>query len=242
MTIIPLREGNYSVDQRKHFTPIANPTDPATGLKMAINPFLIKIGNDQLLLDTGLPDDQPGNPGITECLRRENTTPEQITHVFLSHLHKDHLDGIGTFVAEDELVPRFPHAKVYLQQREYDYALTQTDNPSYRPAMLRLLPTLPNLVWLNDNEGNITDQLSYLVTGGHSPFHQVCWIREEAQTVFYGADNLPQKSYLKPGLAYKSDYDGSKARQWRQQWIKTAKEENWVILLYHDLTTPAITL
>lgn len=241
MTIIPLREGNYSVDKLKNFTPLAHPTDPTTGLKMAIQPFLVKTGQHHILLDTGLPDEQTGNPGIIECLRRENTTPEQITHLFLSHLHKDHLDGIG-ILQEDQLIPRFPNASIYLQQREYDYAMTQPDNPSYRPEMLRLLPGLPNLVWLNDNEGAITDQLSYLVTGGHSPYHQVCWIREEAQTVFYGADNLPQKSYLKAGLAYKSDYDGSKARQWRQQWIKTAKEENWVMLLYHDLTTPAITL
>lgn len=241
MTIIPLREGNYSVDKIKHFTPLQKPTDPATGLKMAIQPFLINIGNNHILLDTGLPDDQNGNPGILECLRRENTAPEQITHIFLSHLHKDHLDGIG-IMQEDRLTPRFPNATTYLQQREYDYALTQHDNPSYRPGMLKLLPTLPNLVWLNDDEGNINDHLSYLVTGGHSPYHQVCWIREEAQTAFYGADNLPQKAYLKPGLAYKSDYDGSKAREWRQQWIKTAKAESWVLLLYHDLTTPAITL
>lgn len=241
MTIIPLREGNYSVDKLKQFTPLDNPATPTTGLKMAIQPFLIKIGNDNILLDTGLPDDQTGNPGILECLRREQTAPEQITHIFLSHLHKDHLDGLAINTG-DQLLSRFPNARIYLQQREYDFALTQSDNPSYRPDMLRLLPGLPNLVWLHDNEGNITEHLSYLVTGGHTPYHQVCWIREEAQTAFYGADNLPQKSYLKPGLAYKSDDDGGKARQWRQQWIQTAREESWVLLLYHDLTTPAITL
>lgn len=241
MTIIPLREGNYSVDKLKNFTPLTHASSPAQGLKMAIQPFLVKVGNDHILLDTGLPDDQTGNPGLTGCLQRENTATEQITHIFLSHLHKDHLDGIGT-LTDGRLIPRFPQARIYLQQREYDFAITQTDNPSYRPAMLRLLPTLPNLVWLNDDQGDITTHLSYQVTGGHSPFHQVCWIREEAQTAFYGADNLPQRSYLKPGLAYKTDHDGIRARHWRQEWIRTAKAESWVLLLYHDLTTPVFTL
>lgn len=241
MTIIPLREGNYSVDKLKNFTPLAHPSEATSGLKMAIQPFLVKVGNDNILLDTGLPDDQTGNPGLAGCLQRENTTTAQITHVFLSHLHKDHLDGIGT-LAGDRLIPRFPQARIYLQQREYDFALTQTGNPSYRPEMLRLLPTLPNLVWLNDDQGDITAHLSYQVTGGHSPFHQVCWIREEAQTAFYGADNLPQRSYLKPGLAYKTDYDGIRARTWRQEWIQAARAGSWVLLLYHDLTTPVFTL
>lgn len=240
MKIIPLKEGNYAVDKLKNFTPLT-PASPATSLKMAIQPFLIIVDNNYILLDTGIGTFQPETPGILKTLQRENIGPRQITHVFLSHLHKDHLDGIGTLEA-DRLVPHFPQAKIYAQKREYEFAITQSNSPSYRPALLQHLPTLPGLTWLQEEEGHITPHLFFQVTGGHSPFHQVCWIKDQGQTAFYGADNLPQKSYLKANIAYKTDYDGRKARQWRQRWVKTAKEENWSVLLYHDLNTPVLTL
>ncbi|WP_294298548.1 hypothetical protein [uncultured Chryseobacterium sp.] len=73
------------------------------------------------------------------------------------------------------------------------------------------------------------------VAGGHTPFMQVFRIREDHETVFYSADDLPQESYLKYYLSYKSDYDSRRAMDLRTRWIKENAENHWKILLYHDL-------
>lgn len=240
MKIIPLKEGNYSVTKNKEFTQLEKAT-AVSDLKMAIQPFLIITENDYILLDTGLGLTISETPAILISLEKENIQPDQITKVLLSHLHKDHIDGLGQF-KNGEFVSNFPNAKIYLQQRELDYSLEQKENPSYDFKILEKLATLSNLVILTDASGNISDEITYEVCGGHTPFHQVFWIKENSEIAFYGADNLPQHSYVKFHIAYKSDFDGKKASNLRQNWESEAKEENWTILLYHDMEMPLLQL
>jgi glyoxylase-like metal-dependent hydrolase (beta-lactamase superfamily II) len=107
---------------------------------------------------------------------------------------------------------------------------------------LEKLISLPNIVWMSEDQGEIASGISFEVVGGHTPFMQVFWIRENGETVFYGADDLPQESYLKYHLAYKSDSDGRKAMELRLKWQKEAADEQWKILLYHDLAKAVIQI
>lgn len=235
MKIIPLNEGAYAVDKKKTFMPIAqSEVLPAGSLKMAVCPFLIVLENDIVLLDVGLGFDSNGLPMIHDLLKKNGFSPENITKVLLSHLHKDHIDGLGTFNG-GMFKANFEKAKIYLQKRELDYALRQTENHSFDQKMLLELKNFQNLVLLAENEGWINDEISFEVTGGHSPFHQAFWIRENEEIAFYGADNLPQKAYLNFHVAYKTDDDGKKAMQLRQKWEQLAKEEHWQVLFYHDI-------
>ncbi|MGN6416899.1 MAG: MBL fold metallo-hydrolase [Pseudobacter sp.] len=238
MKIIPLKEGNYAVSRIKEFT-LLEEGGNAEYTKMAVTPFLVITEHDHILLDTGLHLTHHHEPLIYHCLKKENIRPEQITKVLLSHLHKDHADGVGQ-VTEHSFQCNFPGATIYIQQRELDFALQQKDNPSYNLPMLEKLHLLPNIVWMQEDSGKITDQVSFEVTGGHSPFHQSFRIEEGGKTAFYGADNLPLRSYLRMPLAYKTDYDGKKAKDLRQQWEKQAIAEHWTILFYHDMKTPLV--
>lgn len=239
MKIIPLKEGNYSVIKNKEFTEL-NEFLPATDLKMAINPFLVIVGEERILLDTGLGTiDTDGMPLIYRNLEKERVKPTAITKILLSHLHKDHIEGLGQ-MKNGKLISNFPEAEIFLQKRELAFALEQKDVPSYNPRLLEKLAELPNLIFMEDDEGMISNEISYQVTGGHSPFHQVFWIREQKQTAFYGADNLPQRGYLKLHIAYKSDYDGKKAMMLRQEWERKANKEHWAVLLYHDMKLPIL--
>ncbi|MCX2583913.1 MBL fold metallo-hydrolase [Pedobacter sp. MR22-3] len=236
MKVIPLKQGNYTVNPKKKFTLIASDST-AAGTKVAIQPFVVMTENDYVLMDTGLNSSQEEMPPVVACLENENIKPEQITKVLISHLHKDHIDGMGYF-SNGKLMDSFPNAMIYLQRRELDFALTQTENPSYRMEMLQQLAKLPNVVLLDDDQGNITDGITYQVSGGHTPFHQVFWVKEKEETIFYGADNLPQQNYLKYPLAFKNDFDGKKALESRQEWEEEGKKQNWTVLLYHDLENP----
>lgn len=239
MQIIPLKEGNYSVSKHKEFS-VLTESSPATDLKMAINPFLIITDRECLLLDAGLGlEDDAGKPLIHDLLKQEQVKPEQVTKVLLSHLHKDHIGGLGR-MERGKLIPNFPNAVIFMQRRELEFALTQKDVPSYNLDLLEKLTDLPNLVFMEEDRGTLSAGISYRVTGGHSPFHQAFWIQEKEQMAFYGADNLPQRGYLKLHIAYKSDYDGKTAMLLRQEWEKRAKEEHWSVLLYHDMKVPIL--
>ncbi|MDC8100298.1 MBL fold metallo-hydrolase [Chryseobacterium rhizosphaerae] len=236
MKIIPLKEGNFSASKTKDFSLLtAENIDTAKGIKMSVQPFLIITENDYILLDTGMGWKNENEVSVvSEILDRENIKPEQITKVLLSHLHKDHIEGAVT-ATDYGFEATFPNAEIYIQKRELDFAMENKGNPSFDFDTLEKLIQLPHIVWMHEDKGQITDEISYEVVGGHTPFMQVFWIRENEETAFYGADDLPQASYLKYHLAYKSDFDGRKAMELRLKWEKEARENRWKILLYHDL-------
>jgi len=236
MKIIPLKEGNFSASKTKDFSLLtAENIDTAKGIKMSVQPFLIITENDYILLDTGMGWKNENEVSVvSEILDRENIKPEQITKVLLSHLHKDHIEGAVT-ATDYGFEATFPNAEIYIQKRELDFAMGNKGNPSFDFDTLEKLIQLPHIVWMHEDKGQITDEISYEVVGGHTPFMQVFWIRENEETAFYGADDLPQASYLKYHLAYKSDFDGRKAMELRLKWEKEARENRWKILLYHDL-------
>ncbi|THF53328.1 MBL fold metallo-hydrolase [Flavobacterium supellecticarium] len=242
MKIIPLSEGIFRASKIKEFTLVdTNPIGEPGALKMAICPFLIQLPDDLLLVDAGLGFERNGKPILVSLLQDAGYEPEQITKVLLSHLHKDHTDGLGFFNA-DHFETYFPKATLFLQQREMDYALSQPENPSFNLRTLKALQELPNVVYMEADKGTIGAHITFEVTGGHSPFHQVFWFRDQDEIVFYGGDNLPQESYLKYHIAYKTDYDGKKAMALRQKWEQQARVENWKLLLYHDLEKSVIRL
>lgn len=237
MKIIPLNEGIYIVSPQKEFKLFTEENTgqiEAKSLKMAICPFLIVIGDDVILLDTGLSFPEDRQSILFSLIERAGYRPELITKILISHLHKDHIGGIG-YIVGTEFVPNFPNAIIYIQEKELNYALEQESNPSFDVGILKYLTQLPNIHLLNEEKGTIGEHVSYEITGGHSPFHQVFWIRENKEIVFYGADNLPQKSYLRFHVAYKTDFDGKKAMELRQKWELQAKDEHWQVLFYHDI-------
>ncbi|THV58591.1 MULTISPECIES: MBL fold metallo-hydrolase [Chryseobacterium] len=243
MKIIPLKEGNFSASKTKDFTLLTEENfDKTGGIKMSVQPFLIITENDYILLDAGIGwKNESGKTVVSEILERENIRPEQITKLLLSHLHKDHIEG-AVKLTENGFEAAFPNAQIYIQKRELDFAVENKGNPSFDFDLLEKLIKLPNITWMNEDQGKITDEISYEVVGGHTPFMQVFWVRDNEETVFYGADDLPQASYLKYHLAYKSDFDGRKAMELRLRWEKEAKENNWKILLYHDLDQTVIEI
>lgn len=243
MKIIPLNEGVFHVSNDKEFYPDGEilPNDGKGFLTMAICPFLIELPNDLVLIDTGLGFLKGDKPVISALISEEGYDVKNITKVLLSHLHKDHTDGIG-YVENGIFMQNFPNAEIYIQERELDNALTQTTSHSYNQETLEHLKYLDNIILLNDDAGKIGNFISYEVTGGHTAFHQVFRIEQEGETAFFGGDNLPQLAYLKYHIAYKTDFDGKKAMELRQKWEKEALENNWSLLFYHDIKRQEVKL
>jgi len=244
MQIIPLSEGSFTIDKSKIFVPFNLNSDelqnrPTGSLLVEVQPFVIISANDVLLLDTGLGFSYNNKLQLVQNLIAHNLQPQQVTKVWLSHLHKDHAGGISkkNHLGFYELT--FPNAKYYVQKSEYDFALS-TGFPSYMTEEIEVLQNNLQVEWLNGNgELALTDySIEYEITGAHSPYHQVCTIKTAQQTIFFGADDAPQLQQMKSKFIAKYDFDGKKAMHLRQEWWEKGKNEQWEFLFYHDINTP----
>ncbi|MDB5251218.1 MAG: fold metallo-hydrolase [Flaviaesturariibacter sp.] len=244
MTIIPLSEGAFTIDKTKVFVPFNEEDEvlnerPIGSLLVEIQPFLVITSRDVLLLDTGLGfGDEGGELQLHRNIKAAGYHPNQITKVLMSHLHKDHAGGVA-FGSEKQWLS-FPNAMYYVQERELSFALAK-GAPSFVPEEIEALKGSPQVHLLTDDEGTIDGYITYRHTGGHSPHHQVFWIREDGQTLFFGGDDAPQLQQLKVRYKTKYDFDPEKAMQLRQQWWAEGRPAGWTFLFYHDIRKPVYT-
>ena len=246
MTIIPLSEGSFTIDKTKVFVPFDAGKDvledrPVGSLLVEVQPFLVVTSKDVLLLDAGLGfRNSEGVLQIHQNLKAAGYDPDQVTKVLMTHLHKDHAGGIGSphgDAMNGTEVLNFPQARYYVQGRELDFAW-KTGAPSFLPDEIKPLIGSDRVVFLHDDTGTIDEYITYELTGGHSPFHQVFWIREEGEVVFFGGDVAPQLQQMKIRYKTRYDFDPQRAMDLRQQWWINGAEEKWKFLFYHDIKTP----
>jgi glyoxylase-like metal-dependent hydrolase (beta-lactamase superfamily II) len=245
LKIIPLSEGSFTIDKTKLFVPFDESqhelTDRPTGsLLVEIQPFVIVTSKDVLLLDTGLGYDVDGRLQIHENMKAARIDPGSITKVLLSHLHKDHAGGISHPPAASnstEGVLNFPNADYYVHKDELDFAWKK-GFPSYLPDELEALNHSDRVRFLHDEKGTVDGYIDYQVTGAHSPFHQVFWIRDENEVIFFGGDDAPQLQQMKIRYKTKYDHDPDKAMNLRKEWWEKGNQEGWTFLFYHDVKSP----
>jgi glyoxylase-like metal-dependent hydrolase (beta-lactamase superfamily II) len=243
MTIIPLSEGAFTVDKSKQFVPFDTSTDNlqqrSTGsLLVEIQPFCIVTANDVIVIDAGLGfKNADGILQIHQNLLDNHINPMEVTKVLMSHLHKDHAGAVG--MLDDMLQQRFfsfPNATYYVNKQELAFAL-ENSTSSYKPEQFSILDGSDKVVLTGDG-GTIDGYITYELTGAHSPYHQVFWIKENGQTVFFGGDVAPQLQQMKSRFIAKYDYDGKKCMELRQQWWQQGQQEGWIFLFYHDIKSP----
>ena len=242
MKIIPLSEGTFTIDKTKLFVPFDESehdlqSRPVGSLLVEIQPFVVITSKEILLLDTGLGFGREGKPQIHENLSTAGINPQDVTKVLLTHLHKDHAGGVSWGNNHEKL--SFPNARYYVQEKELRFAL-EKGFPSFIPDELSALNNSSQVVLLNEEEGNINGYIHFKITGAHSPFHQVFWIKENDQTIFFGGDDAPQLQQMKHRFVAKYDFNGKKAMELRSKWWQQGQQEGWVFLFYHDVKNPII--
>jgi len=243
MRIIPLSEGSFTIDKSKLFVPFDESKDNLQdrnkgSLLVEVQPFVIITSEDVLLLDTGLGFEKNGVLQIHQNLMDNGINPSEITKVLLTHLHKDHAGavGIGGKLTDHKL--SFPNAQYYVQRKELEFAF-EKGFPSYITEELECLRN-NNQVGLLEGDGILNGYIRYQVTGAHCPYHQVYWIVDSGETVFFGGDDAPQLHQMKSRFVAKYDFDGKKCMELRQEWWKKGQAENWTFLFYHDIKTPFV--
>ncbi len=239
--VYPLSEGDYTIGFDKKFVPFDSNENkledrPSGSLLVEIQPFLVETNESLILLDTGLgfEDEKNGGYIIHNLIKEKGYDIEDVDMVMLSHLHKDHAGGLILGGA-----PAFPEATHYIYRDEWEYAISQ-DGKSYQKDLFLTLDGQVNIQWLEEERGDITDDISYEHSGGHSREHIVFTIEAENRTLFFGGDEAPQSKQMKTRYIAKYDYDGKKALALREEYMRRGLDSDWTFLFYHDTKSPAV--
>jgi glyoxylase-like metal-dependent hydrolase (beta-lactamase superfamily II) len=104
---------------------------------MSIHSWVVRNGRQTILIDTCLGNDKnrPNRPfwhqrqgDFLDRLRAAGVAPEEVTHVFCTHLHVDHV-GWNTRLENGRWVPTFPNAKYLFGRTEYSHWAEEAKKP-----------------------------------------------------------------------------------------------------------------
>ena len=213
---------------------------------VGIDPVLVIKDDMKILLDTGLGIGLD-NKGFSNSISNLRTnlevfglSPEDITHVVLSHLHYDHVAGITYNNQGLNTQATLPNALCFVQKREWDYALSQFDKPDKQFGVTYELDELYRLVaderfiFIDQDFFKLSEGIDLIWTGGHTPGHQIVRLTSEDDTAYYLGDLVPNDMMLNTG-ATPLDEDTSRTRQMKLTWLRRAWEEDAELLFYHSV-------
>jgi glyoxylase-like metal-dependent hydrolase (beta-lactamase superfamily II) len=209
-------------------------------IRGAMHAVLIEsLGEDDgelVLLDAGFGESVPETLEGRYELRREKTlleaieetgnSPEDVTHVVLSHLDPDH---VGWAINP----PSFPHATIYAQRGALEEAKNMPEEDGRNLAVKSLEKGVEEgWVELVDGDGEVAKGIYVEVRAGHSEGHQIVWI--DGSEALFTADLAPSKIFLDPDIIAGVDTDPEAARRNRIEVLSEAEKRNAPVILYHE--------
>ncbi|MEO0776593.1 MAG: MBL fold metallo-hydrolase [Bacteroidota bacterium] len=226
-----------------------NPPDPQNRCTWALRCLLIETEERKILVDTGVGDKQDekfrrhfephGDDNLLQSLAQLQLRPEDITDVFLTHLHFDHCGGAVRRSTEGQLVPTFPRANYWTNAAHYQWALQPNPRekasflkenfvPLDDQGQLRFLPTL-GAEW-----NSWVDGISYRLVYGHTEAMMLLRIPLNAGYLIYCADLLPSSYHL--GQPYLMAYDLRPLETLREKEVllEETLAEGHVLFFEHD--------
>lgn len=232
-----------------------NPADENNLCDWALRCLLIEDGNRLLLIDNSVGDKQDAKffghyylhgDTLDTSLAGKGFRKEDITDVFLTHLHFDHCGG--SIIREgDKLVPAFKNAVYWSNEAHWQWATQPNDREKASFLKENILPiqesgqlqfvTLPANG--QDADGllrsvSFTDTISIRFVNGHTDKMMLPQIRYKEKTIVYMADLLPSASHIP--LPYVMAYDmfPLTTLQEKKTFLQEAVANDYILYFEHD--------
>lgn len=239
-----LYEGTFSVGLDKKFNRIDREDPPAKGaLKISLNPFLIQSGDKNILFDVGIGDFGEGTSTdtIKQNLEEFDLTEYDITDIFASHLHYDHIGGLaGRSSGYWELT--FPDAKIWVSEKEWKKIMGMEEYyDEEKTEFAHFLEAKADLHFLKEQDQPYPE-ISVKKIGGHTEFSQVLLFDDGEQKYLMAGDVLATRGEVNRKFAAKYDYDAQRSMKVRKELTRKAYEENFTVMGYHDSHHPLFKL
>lgn len=265
MKIYPIETGLFKLDGGAMFGVVpktlwqkTNPADDNNLCSWSMRCLLIEDGNRLILIDTGIGDKQSekffshyhlmDTKTLEQSLNKLGFGLDQITDVFLSHLHFDHCGGAIQWNNDrTSLAPVFKNAIYWSTENHWKWATEP--NPREKASFLaeNILPLQESgqLQFVN-REGNYTknvfNNFDVLFVDGHTESMMVPHIHYKEKTLVFMADLLPSVGHIP--LPYVMGYDTRPllTMDEKKLFLDTAAEKELVLFLEHDSVNECCTV
>ena len=252
MKIYPIETGNFKLDGGAMFGVVpktiwqkTNPADTNNRISMSMRSLLIEDGNRLILIDTGLGNKQSdkffsyydlfGDFSLETSLAKHGFHKDDITDVFLTHLHFDHCGGVIEYNKEETLLqPAFKNAKFWSNKKHWQWA-TQP-NPREKASFLteNILP-IQESGQLQFVENPIKELgFDIILVDGHTEQQMLPVLKYQNKTIVFMADLLPTIGHIP--LPYVMGYDTRPllTLQEKDSFLGEAVTNNYYLFLEHD--------
>ncbi len=266
MKLIPIHTGNFMLDGGAMFGVVpkslwerTNPADERNMCNWSMRSLLIEDGDRLILIDTGIGEKQNekffkfyylnGEHSLDKSLAAAGYSRDDITDVFLTHLHFDHCGGsIQWNKDRTGYEPAFKNARFWSNQNHWKWATEP--NPREKASFLKenILPIQESgqLNFLNcpSNDFLTNSDLGFdvLFVNGHTDAQMIPHINYQGKKIVFTADLLPSVGHIP--LPYLMSYDTRPllTLEEKAKFLNTAADEGYYLFLEHDSVNELCTV
>ncbi|OAQ39833.1 MBL fold metallo-hydrolase [Pedobacter psychrophilus] len=231
-----------------------NPADENNLCNWAMRCLLIEDDDRLILVDTGIGDKQSekffshyylhGDDTLEKSLQNLGFSRDDITDVFLTHLHFDHVGG--AIIRENEkLIPAFKNAIYWSNKNHWEWATNpnQREKASFLKENILPIEESGKLRFIENKDSvEFTKNIKVRFAYGHTDAMMLPQISYKGKTLIYMADLLPSVGHIP--LPYVMAYDmfPLKTLDEKAAFLKEAQENKYILFLEHDPINECCTL
>ena len=258
MKIYPIETGNIKLDGGAMFGVVpksiwqrTNPADSNNMIDLTMRCMLIEDGNRLILIDTGIGNKQSenffgyfflsGDYSLESSLAKLGFHRDQITDVFLTHLHFDHCGGaIDWNSNKTGYEPAFKNAKYWSNKKHWQWATEPNirENASFLQENIFPIQESGQLEFVNLKGQSFCSEselgFGILSVDGHTEKQMIPHIYYKGKTIVFAADLLPTVGHLP--LPYVMGYDTRPllTMSEKELFLNEAADKEYILFLEHD--------
>jgi glyoxylase-like metal-dependent hydrolase (beta-lactamase superfamily II) len=265
MILHPINTGNFKLDGGAMFGVVpktiwqkTNPPDNNNMCNWAMRSLLIENGKQLILIDTGIGDKQSekffshyhlsGTDSLLGNLNRLGFSFEDITDVFLTHLHFDHCGGAIKWNKERTgFEPVFKNANYWSTENHWKWATepNQREKASFLRENIIPIQESGQLKFVSRNgtyTKNVFENFDVLFVDGHTESMMIPHIHYKGKKLVYMADLLPSVGHIP--LPYIMGYDTRPliTLEEKEDFLSKASQGQFVLFFEHDSVNECCTL
>ena len=222
------------------------PSDDKNLINLTLRSLVVETEGHVILVDTGWGDKQDekffrhvslnGGEGLINGLRNRGYSPEDITDVFLTHLHADHCGGgvrrIGT---EDKYELTFPNAAYHVSRVQWEWAVKNNLREADSFLEENILP-IGESGHLNllEKDAELFPGFSVIICFGHTPGLMIPLIKYKDKTLVYTGDLIPTIAHIPLIWNMSYDIDSLKTIEEKQRILNESLEGRYMFIFQHD--------
>jgi glyoxylase-like metal-dependent hydrolase (beta-lactamase superfamily II) len=216
--------------------------------------ILIETQDRKILVDTGIGNKQdekfqshfhPHGPELENSLQKEGLSPSDITDVFLTHFHFDHVGGAVSINEDGKLVPTFPNAKYWTNREHYDWAY----NPNPREAASYLKENFVplkehkvlNYIDCKDGEEWLPN-IRIRYCNGHTRAMMLLDMTINRRRVIYAADLFPSYAHISLPWVMAYDVEPLETLKEKEKILNELYDDRGLMLFEHDAKNECASL